>query len=98
MWIGSNGLTATRCPVIDLAAHRETLASFDACYEPVVEPMSGYAHYRRIALPYSGGVHDQPARLMAALAFLEDVAREELQEDIDDHRRRQATTKKPVDG
>ncbi len=95
VWIGSNGLEATRCPVIDLAANREAMHAFDVCYAPVVEPFSGFAHYDRRSLPFGGGVQEQPAQLMAALEFIEGIARDELQEDVE-HHRREATPKEPA--
>jgi hypothetical protein len=50
--------------------------------------MSGYAHYVPTGLPHAGGVHEQPAKLMQAFTLLEQIAGDELREDLAESKRK----------
>lgn len=54
-----------------------TLTWFDLTYDLVVQP--GVARWVRQALPVAGGLGDQPARLMAELAWIARVRNRMLQ-------------------
>jgi hypothetical protein len=75
--------------VLDLREHIDALELFDLCYTPILR--EGVApHYERVALPSSGGMEEQPARLMQELTLIEGYANSELIEDVKDYRRRRA--------
>ena len=63
----------------------QVLAAFDHGYR--MRAGFGIApHYERVSLPVAGGVSEQPARLMDALAIVERVSNEELQEGVKQQR------------
>jgi hypothetical protein len=74
--------------VLDLKEHQATIALFDLCYKPAIDGFSGTPKIDLVSLPAAGGMQDQPARVMQDLTMLEDVARDELREDLEDYRRK----------
>lgn len=57
-------------------------------YQLRVDAFTGSAWFERVALPFAGGVYEQPAREMEALAVLESVATEVLHEQMKESRGR----------
>jgi len=51
------------------------IAWYRACYEPVIDAMTGLTTWRRSALPAAGGVGDQESWLIDALDVVADEHR-----------------------
>jgi hypothetical protein len=90
VWIGGADLVRYTCPVLDLHSNSETLTLFDLCYDTVID-VNTAPRFERRALPVSGGMNEQPAKLMQEFTQLERIATEELREDIREYRNKSKT-------
>lgn len=76
MWVGYD-VELHICPVLLFTPALETtLTWFDLTYALQVQP--GSARWVRTALPEAGGLSEQPARLMAELAWIAQVRNEQI--------------------
>lgn len=79
-------MTLYTCPVLAFTpAVDDVLGWFDLTYE--IEVGFGWMQWRLASLPYTGGVADQPAKLMQALAFVARLRNMRIAEDLKRQRR-----------
>jgi hypothetical protein len=75
------------CPVLDVKTSSAELVVFDQCYG--LEAGWGRpTRFERQSLPTRGGVLDQPAKLMDALAVIANVTNDELDSVMKDAQRK----------